>query len=232
MGTHKVVLVVGVIGSGKSSLCLELGTALDALVLLEVAQEERNPFIHRFYLDMERWAFTLQVHQLAIRFEQHKLAQEWVRNKRGHAVCDGGFWLDTCFARLVHKAGFMSEAEYLTYHALFTSMTAETLYPTMVVRLDASPESALRRIAARAARHPERQSEATRVTVEYLSGLDQEITALCEKLSAVGVGVLHMCWDEDRDTPDQRRQAVEGLARRVREYVAPDPFFTSWQRRL
>ncbi len=229
---NKVVLVVGVIGSGKSSLCRELGKELDALVLYEQAQEHGNPYISDFYDDMARWSFTLQIHQLATRYRQHALAQWWTLNGSGDAVIDGGFWLDTCFARMIHKSGLMEEREFETYSSIFRSMTANVMLPTIVIRLDTSPESALRRIEIRAGANPQRRTEAARVTPEYLAALGKEIAALCQELAAMGVEVIHTFWDEDRDSPAQRQQAVEGLARRVRDHNPPDPFLASWRRRI
>lgn len=232
MRRKKVVLVLGVIGSGKSVLCKELGKELDALVLYEQAQEHGNPYLHDFYGDMPRWAFTLQIHQLVTRYRQHALAQWWVLDGSGHAVIDGGFWLDTCFARMLRKSGMLEEREFKTYSAAFRGMTANVMLPTMVVRLDVSPEVALRRVAARASATPERGSEVSQVTAEYLDALDSEIAALCQELSSMGVEVVHTFWDEDRTTGEQRKQAVEGLARRVRDFEPPDPFLAAWQRRL
>jgi len=230
--SNKVVLVLGTIGSGKTSLCQELGAALDAIVLLEQAQEDGNPYLDDFYRDLPRWSFALQVHQLATRYRQHTLAQWWVLAGRGHAVVDGGFWLDTCFARMIRAAGFMEEREFQTYRRTFQAMTANVLYPQMVIRVSATPEVALERLRRRAAQRPERASEAERVDVAYLGALDREITALCQELAAVGVEVLNTFWDEDRDTPDQRLAAVAGLARRVREHEPPDPFLAHWRRRV
>jgi hypothetical protein len=49
-------------------------------------------------------------------------------------------------------------------------------------------------------------------------------------LATKGVEVVNSFWDEDRDTPEQRAQAVRGLARQVRELEQPDPFMSGWQR--
>ena len=228
----KVVLVVGCIGSGKSSLCKELGKELGALILLEQAQEHGNPYLDDFYLDMERWSFALQIHQLATRYRQHALAQWHVLNGSGHAVIDGGFWLDTCFARMIHKSGLMEEREFETYRSLFSSMTSNVQLPNIVIRLSTSPEVALDRVRRRGEKFPERAGEVERVTLDYLSALDKEVVALCQELSAMGVEVLHSFWDEDRDTASQREQAVKGLAKRVREHVVLDPFLAHWRRRI
>lgn len=227
-----VVLVVGIIGSGKSRLCTELGAELDAQVLLEQAQEHGNPFIADFYLNMPRWSFALQIHQLAVRYRQHALAQWWALAGRGIAVVDGGFWMDTCFARMIRAAGLMEEREYETYRQTFQAMTANVLLPQIVIRISVSADIAIERLHRRAAEHVERASEATTVTEEYLSNLDREVTALCQELTAVGVEVINTFWDEDRSTAEQRRQAVRGLARRILEHDPPDPFLGHWRRRL
>lgn len=47
----------------------------------------------------------------------------------------------------------------------------------------------------------------------------------------MGTEVINTFWDEDRDSPEQRRQAVSGLARRVRDSEVNDPFLGHWGRR-
>ena len=226
----KVILVVGVIGSGKSSLCRELGKELDALILMEQAQEHGNPFLDDFYLDMNRWAFTLQIHQLATRYRQHDLAQSYALTGLGDVVIDGGFWLDTCFARLIRKNGLMEEREYETYERLFRSMTSKVMYPNIVIRLNTTPQVALDRVHRRAGEHPERASEADKVDLGYLTMLDNEISLLCHELGTVGVEILRCFWNEDRYTTEQRQQAIEGMAQMIREFDPPDPFLSSWKR--
>ena len=232
MASPNVTLVLGIIGSGKTTLCNELGVELDALVLKEEAQEDGNRLIELFYEDMTRHAFHLQVSQLARRFRQHALAQWWALNGNGPVVIDGGFWLDTCFARMIVEAKLMSELEFETYRLLFSNMTSVVLHPTFVVRVNTAPEVAKSRVAARAEAHPERRGEADRVDVEYLTALDRQITGLCGEFQAMGVHVESVFWDEDRKDAGHREQAVKGLARLIRQYTPPDPFLRHWRRRV
>jgi len=228
----RVVLVLGTIGSGKTSMCRELAAELGTEPLIEMAQEDGNPYLEDFYLDMKRYSAILQIDQLTRRFSQHKLAQNKVMAGLGHAVLDGGFWLDTCFARLIYKSGMMEDREYDTYRRLFAEMTMFVGYPHIIIRLSALPAVAYERVQRRATEKPERRGEAVKVTREYLGALDQEIEALCREMAKMGVEVITTFWDEDRNTPAQRQQAVQGLAQRVRACKPPDPFLANWRRSI
>lgn len=228
---HNVVLVVGVIGSGKTTLCRELAKHMDCLCLTEAAQEDGNKLINLFYEDPPRYAFLLQMAQLTRRFSQHALGQWHVIGHRGHAVIDGGFFLDTCFARMLAKSGVMSADEMAVYEVAFRVMTASVLHPNFVIRIDTDPEVAHRRIRERVKKHPERAGEAEKVTVEYLAALDDEITHLARTMRRMGTHVESVFWDEDRVDPRQREQAVSGLARMIRNHKPADRFLWDWERR-
>jgi hypothetical protein len=44
--------------------------------------------------------------------------------------------------------------------------------------------------------------------------------------------VLDVPWDEDRDTPESRAAAVEGLAARIRNFNPPDLFLDHHRRAI
>ena len=77
MPRGKVVIVCGIIGSGKSSLSRELADALGegTLWLKEPDETGGNPYLGDYYGDPKRWAFTMQLALLAHRFSQHQHAQ-------------------------------------------------------------------------------------------------------------------------------------------------------------
>ena len=147
-------------------------------------------------------------------------------------MLDGGFWMDTCFLRMLVEAGIMTELEADTYHSIFKSMTSFVLYPTFVARIDVAPEVALQRVVARAEKHPERKEEAKRLTPEYMGALDDQISGLCHEFLGMGIRTEHIFWDESREAAKQREQAVKGLARMIRNNKPVDPFLNSWRRRV
>lgn len=229
-----VVTVVGLIGSGKSTLTTELGAALgpNTLILQEpVVENDGNPYLSDYYKDQKRWSLTMQVHLLALRFRMHKDAQWHAMNKRGPAVIDGSYYMDTAFARLQLKLGFMEEREFDSYREIYHGMTASVLYPTVCVRVLVDPETCNRRIASRMEKIDGRKCEKA-VDLDYLKKLEIEIDHMVNVLKHQGVIHFDVPWDVDRDSAEQREHAVKSLASRILSTEPPDLFLDLHRRTL
>ena len=238
LGVHverkKVVIVEGLISSGKTTLTRELGKALgdDTLVMAEPDEKDNsNPYLADYYEDSQRWSFTTQCHMLAMRYRMHMHAQWHAMQGTGHAILDRSYFGDTAFARLQVKMGLMSPREFDTYTILYHSMTASVMLPTMCLRVLVSPETAGKRILSRMEKETGRKCESA-VSMDYLKGLDQEIDHMVDVLRRQGVTVLDVPWDEERDTPEVRKSAIEGLASRINSLVPPDHFLDMHRRAI
>lgn len=76
----KFIVVEGAIGAGKTSLVLLLSKRFNARHNLEVVEE--NPFLSKFYNDIERYAFQTQIFFLLSRYKQQlELAQQDLFNQ-------------------------------------------------------------------------------------------------------------------------------------------------------
>lgn len=226
MSRQPVVIIEGLIASGKSTLALELGAALgdDALTLLEPDETDNaNPYLGLFYGNKERWSFTMQCHLLAKRYRMQLQAQWHAMSGAGPAVLDRSYYGDTCFARMLARSGDMSDDEFATYRTLYHAMTASVLLPNVCVRVLVDPETSLERIMRRYEARDGRKVEAG-IPLEYLQALDREIEHMVGVLRAQGVTILDMPWDVDRDTAAQRAQAVKSLAARIRALEPVDMF--------
>jgi len=62
------IVIEGLIGVGKTSLCRILRDELGARLVLEPAED--NPFLAAFYADQARFAFPAQMFYLATRYAQ------------------------------------------------------------------------------------------------------------------------------------------------------------------
>ncbi|OHD25079.1 MAG: hypothetical protein A2Y38_02720 [Spirochaetes bacterium GWB1_59_5] len=228
----KVVIVCGLMGSGKSTVSRELSVALGPGTLWLAEPDEkggRNPYLADYYTGASRWAFTMQIHLLGMRYRAHLDAQWHALHSGHHAVMDSSYFQDTAFARLQLAEGLMSEREFETYRTIYQAMTATVMLPTMCLRTLVSPETSLRRIQARMEKETGRKCEVA-VSLDYLRGLDREIDHMVNVLKQQGVTILDVPWDEDRDSPETRQSAVEGIAARIRNFNPPDLFLDHHRR--
>ena len=231
---YKVVIVEGIIGAGKSSVCKELGRALgpDTLMMLEPDEKEgANPYLADFYGNQNRWAFTMQVHLLQARYAMQLNAQWHVLSGNGHAVLDRSYFGDTCFARLQLKNGALGEREFQTYSSIYHNMTSSVMLPSIMVRLLVAPEIAHQRIQRRMQDETGRVCEST-IPLKYLKDLDAEISRMAAILRTQGVTVIDIPWDVDRDTTESREVAVMSLAARIAEQEPLDDFLDLHRRTL
>ena len=70
----KYIVVEGVIGVGKTTLVRYLSRKYSMPLVLEVVEE--NPFLPKFYEDMDRWAFQTQLFFLVSRFDQQSVVKK------------------------------------------------------------------------------------------------------------------------------------------------------------
>lgn len=228
-----VVIIEGLIGAGKSTFTQALGDALgrDTLILMEPDEERGNPYLGDFYADKVRWSLTMQVHLLGMRYRMQLAAQWHAMCGLGHAVCDRSYYGDTCFARMMHRTGDISDREFETYRVIYQAMTASVLLPSACVRLRVSPEVAAERIRRRASLRAGRQVELG-VNLDYLRMLDEEIDLTVNVLKGQGVKVIEVPWSTDRSSPADRAASVKEVMQNILTLDTPDLFLHHHRRTL
>lgn len=147
----RYIVVEGPIGAGKTSLARRLAQHLQAPTLLE--RPEENPFLARFYQDMERYALPTQLFFLFQRVDQlREQAQRDLFNKR--LVADFLFEKDTLFAALN-----LSDDEYALYQQIYQMLKPRAPAPDLVIYLQAEPETLVERVHRRGIDAEKRISE-------------------------------------------------------------------------
>ena len=159
MLTQKYIAIEGPIGVGKSSLCEILAHKLGARPVLEVA--EGNPFIKDFYKDIRRYAFQTQLFFLLSRYRQQQEIQQTELFSKG-MVSDYLFAKDRLFANMT-----LDDNELQLYEQIHGTLNARVMKPDMVVYLQASTDTLLKRISLRG-----RKFE-NPITREYLEELNK-----------------------------------------------------------
>lgn len=233
MNRGKVIIVEGIIGAGKSSFSRELAGLLgkDTLHLREPDEKDNaNPYLSSFYNMPKRWAYTMQTHLLQARYKMHLHAQWHAMTTGNDAVLDRSYFGDTAFARLQLNMGDMSQREFETYEGIYHAMTASVLLPTVCVHLKVSPEVAKERIVRRMEDETGRRCEDV-ISLQYLRDLATEEDAVVEALSAQGVKILSLPWDEDRGNSESRHDVIRGIAAYISEYKPKGDMFLDLHRR-
>jgi deoxyadenosine/deoxycytidine kinase len=142
------IAIEGLIGVGKTSLTLALARRFNGQAILEPFED--NPFLEKFYVDPEPWAFQTQLFFLLNRFKQLQEARQpslFLRTM----VCDYLFAKDTIFAHAT-----LTDAELRLYDQIYELLHERVPRPDITIYLQAPLEVLLQRIAQRD-RHYERE---------------------------------------------------------------------------
>ncbi len=138
---YNYIVVEGVIGVGKTSLCKLLKEKLGGMSVLE--NFESNPFIRDFYKSQKEFAFKTQLFYLISRFKQHlELPLPDLFNSP--LIVDYLFEKDRIFATVN-----LDDNELDLYNTLWEVLAPKIKPPQLVVYLQASTERLLRNIAKR-----------------------------------------------------------------------------------
>ncbi len=210
--------IAGTIGVGKSTLTMDLARALNFEPILE--EVDGNPYLEHFYKDMKGYGTMMQVWLLNHRFRQHRefVTRISLGKIRG-VVQDRTIWEDTIFARMLneHPDKIITDLDYNTYLDLFDNMVLrELVFPQILIYLDCSPETAIKRISSRG-----RVMESA-VSIEYLKMLKANYEQFIGEMEQAGVRILRIKWESF--------QPVSEVVRLVHEYSLKPSTFTKWVR--
>ena len=145
------IAIEGVIGVGKTTLARLLQNVFDAEILLEVFEE--NPFLSDFYADRARYAFQTQIFFLLSRYHQQNNNVPNILANGKNLIADYTFAKDALFAGIN-----LHGDELDMYHKVHEALGEKIPKPNLLVYLQASTDTLMKRIALRD-RPYERQME-------------------------------------------------------------------------
>ena len=138
--TARHIAVEGPIGVGKTSLVELLASRFEGVKVLE---DVTNPFLEPFYRGKEGAAFQVQLFFLLSRHQQHiELSQMDLFTR--FVVSDYTMAKDRIFARMN-----LDDEEFRLYDRLYRLLTARLPKPDLVIYLEASVDTCMRRIRMR-----------------------------------------------------------------------------------
>lgn len=135
------ITVEGPIGVGKTSLSKAVSQKFDYHLLKEIVDE--NPFLGKFYENIDEWSFQTEMFFLCNRFKQLSDINQLIE-KQGPVVADYHIFKNLIFAKRTLKP-----AEYDKYEAIYKILTADMPKPNMIIYLHASLDTLMKRIDMR-----------------------------------------------------------------------------------
>lgn len=141
---RKYIAIAGNMGSGKSSLVDFLCGHFGLKAFFE--PNDVNPYLAKFYKDMNRWAFHSQMHFLTHKFRIHRELDGYPDT----VIQDRSIYEDAeIFAFNLYRQGCMSKEEWKTYHDLYGVMVKAINPPDLLIYLRCPLRTLKKRIAGR-----------------------------------------------------------------------------------
>lgn len=189
----QLIIVEGLIGAGKSTLTTHLQEVFPEASSYQEPDEvaDRNPYLHDFYLDMPRWALTMQLHLLTTRAAMQREGQQQTLS-----FCDRSVYGDACFARMLLKEEILTQREFHTYEQAHKELCLGLQKPDLCILLDVHPHKALHRIQKRYQDRPGRQRESA-ISLSYLQALQEELEVMVLHLEEHEVPVMRFDYNDD-----------------------------------
>lgn len=136
------ITVEGPIGVGKTSLAKAISTHMQLHLLKEIVDE--NPFLGKFYEDIDEWSFQTEMFFLCNRYKQLEDINIKYLNQRKPVVADYHI-----FKNLIFASRTLKDSQYDKYMQIYRILTQDMPVPNVIVYLTASLETLQKRIALR-----------------------------------------------------------------------------------
>jgi deoxyguanosine kinase len=136
------ITVEGPIGVGKTSLSKAIAETQQFHLLKEIVDE--NPFLNKFYENIEEWSFQTEMFFLCNRYKQLSDIKTEITIGQKSVVADYNIFKNLIFAQRT-----LDSAEYKKYEEIYSILTKDMPIPNIIVYLHASIDTLMERISLR-----------------------------------------------------------------------------------
>lgn len=179
------IAVEGPIGVGKTSLAKRIAEHFQYELLKEIVEE--NPFLGKFYENIEEWSFQLEMFFLTNRYKQLNDIRKDYLSQNQPVVADYHIAKNMIFAQRT-----LAAPEFDKYSKIFSILTEDIALPNMVIYLDASLGTLLERIQMRD------RKEEQHIQPDYLKQLSADYQTFMDRFEQENpdIPVLRLSGDE------------------------------------
>ncbi|MBM6616658.1 deoxynucleoside kinase [Bacillus suaedaesalsae] len=153
MNQTPFITVEGPIGVGKTSLAKEIANRFQYHLLKEIVEE--NPFLGKFYTDIEEWSFQTEMFFLCNRYKQLEDIHTKFLSQSQPVVADYHIMKNIIFAERT-----LNDYQFQKYQQIYDILTRDMPTPNVIIYLRANLDTLLYRVAKRG-REIEKQMSAS-----------------------------------------------------------------------
>jgi deoxyguanosine kinase len=142
MNQTPFITVEGPIGVGKTSLAKEIANRFHFQLLNEIVDE--NPFLGKFYSNIEEWSFQTEMFFLCNRYKQLEDIRNNYLVQQQPVVADYHIMKNTIFAERT-----LNDYQIQKYRQIYEILTTDMPTPNVIIYLHASLDTLLYRVTKR-----------------------------------------------------------------------------------
>lgn len=179
MNTAPFIAIEGPIGAGKTTLATMLSQEFGFPMISEIVED--NPYLDKFYDNIEKWSFQLEMFFLCHRYKQLEDTSAHFLKKGQPVIADYHIYKNVIFAERT-----LSQHQLEKYKKIYHLLTDDLPKPNFIIYIKASLPTLLHRIEKRG-RPFEKKIETSyleqliadyEVAIKQLQEADPELTVL------------------------------------------------------
>ncbi|PBB05807.1 deoxynucleoside kinase [Salimicrobium humidisoli] len=201
------IAVEGPIGVGKTSLSKKIAAHFEFQLLEEIVEE--NPFLGKFYDNIEEWSFQTEMFFLCNRHKQLEDIEHKFLREGKPVVADYHIFKNMIFAKRTLK-----EEHFRKYSRIFDILTGDMPRPNMVIYVHAGLDTLFERIRRR-----NRDVEAN-IQPEYLQQLSDDYETFMDQFEETHPDIPVIRLDGDRLDFIKHQRDLDYILEKVGSYLS------------